>query len=87
MHGHVSKHDKMHRNPMGGTNKHGKHIITRREKGKGMDEATSIMVMHPKWLQPKGLTGVECNHTTTNPLRASSVAKPRTREANIEDKA
>ena len=34
----------------------------------------------------QGLTGVECNHTTTNPLRESSMAKPRTREANMEDK-
>ena len=30
--------------------------------------------------------GVKCNHTTTNPLRASSVAKPRTREANTSIK-
>ena len=28
------------------------------------------------------LMGVRCNHTTTNPLRVSNVAKPRTREAN-----
>ena len=34
----------------------------------------------------QGLIGVGCNHTTTNPLRASSVTKPRTREANMEDK-
>ena len=27
MHGHVSKHVKMHIKPRGGTNKHGKHII------------------------------------------------------------
>ena len=27
MHEHVSKRVKMHRKPMGGTNKHGKHII------------------------------------------------------------
>ena len=35
----------------------------------------------------QGLMGVECNHATTNPLKASSVAKLRTRKANIEDKA
>ena len=33
MHGHVSKHEKMHRKPMDGINKHGKHIITRNGKG------------------------------------------------------
>ena len=36
--------------PMGGTNKLGKYIITRSGKGEGMRKATSIMVMHPKWL-------------------------------------
>ena len=34
----------------------------------------------------QGLMGVECNHTTTNPLRASSMVKPRTREANMSIK-
>ena len=34
----------------------------------------------------KGLAGVSCNHTAINPLRASSVAKPRTREANASIK-
>ena len=52
MHGHVSKHVKMHIKPMGGTNKHGKHIITRSGKGEGMRNATGITVMHPKWLHP-----------------------------------
>ena len=33
MHGHVSKHVKMHRKTMDGINKHGKHIITRNGKG------------------------------------------------------
>ena len=31
----------------------------------------------------QGLMGVGCNHATKNSLRASSMAKPRTREANI----
>ena len=31
----------------------------------------------------QGLMGVGCNHTTINPLRVSSMGKPRTREANI----
>ena len=31
--------------------------------------------------------GVESNHATTNLLKALSVAKLRTREANMEDKA
>ena len=34
----------------------------------------------------QGLMGVECNHTTTNPLKALNVAKPRTREANTSIK-
>ena len=33
MHGYVSKHVKMHKKPMGGTNKHGKYIIARSGKG------------------------------------------------------
>ena len=52
MHEHVSKHVKMHRKPMGGTNKHGKHIITRSGKGKGMHKATRHPETHPKWLHP-----------------------------------
>ena len=35
----------------------------------------------------QGHMGVECNHTTTNLLRVSNVVKPRTREANMKDKA
>ena len=34
----------------------------------------------------QGHMGVECNHTTTNPLRVSNMAKPRTREANTSIK-
>ena len=34
----------------------------------------------------QGLMGVGCNHTTTNSLRASNVAKPRTRETNTSIK-
>ena len=34
----------------------------------------------------KCLMGVGCNHTTTNPLRASSVAKPRSKEASTSIK-
>ena len=53
MHELVSKHVKMHRKPTGGTNKHGKHIIARNGKGKGMHEATRHPETHPKWLHPK----------------------------------
>ena len=82
MHEHVSKHVKMHRKPMGGTNKHGKHIIARSGKGERYARSNwhhgdaSQMVT-----SKQGLMGIECNHTTTNLLRALSVAKPRTREA------
>ena len=34
----------------------------------------------------QGLMGVGRNHITTNPLRASSMAKPRTRKANTSIK-
>ena len=65
MHGHVSKRVKMHIKPMGGTNKHGKHIIARSGKGKGMHVATGIMVMHPKWLHPHKASWVSV--VTTQP--------------------
>ena len=52
MHGHVSKLVKMHRKPTGGTNKHGKHSIARRGKGKGMYEATWHLEILPKWSHP-----------------------------------
>ena len=37
-------------------------------------------------ISKQGLIGVRCNRITTNPLRASSVVKPRTREANTSIK-
>ena len=83
MHEHVSKRVKMHRNPMGGTNKHGKRIIAQSEKWERCARSNwyhgdaSQMVTFKQ-----GLMGVGCNHTTTNLLRASSMAKLRTREAN-----
>ena len=52
------------------------------EKGKGAHEATNIMAMHPQMVtSEQGLMGVGCNHTITNPLRATNVAKLRTRDA------
>ena len=42
----------MHRKPMGGVNKHGKHSIARSRKGKGMHGATRRPKTHPKWLHP-----------------------------------
>ena len=66
MHGHVSKHVKMHRKPTGGTNKHGKHIIAHgAEKGKGMHEVTGIMAMHLEWLHPNKASWV--SNVTTQP--------------------
>ena len=50
MHGHVSKCVKMHRKPMGGANKRGKHSITWSGEGKGMHGATWHPKMPPKWL-------------------------------------
>ena len=92
MHEHVSKCVKMHRKPTGGANKHGKHIITRSGKERGMHKATGIMEMPPKWLHPD--KALWASDVTTQPqpakgvkLRASSIAKPRTGEASTEDKA
>ena len=81
MHGHVSKPVKMHIKPTDGTNKHGKHIIA--QSGKGGKVCTKQPDIQRRI--PSGYTQtrphVRCNHTTTNLLRASSVAKPRTRKA------
>ena len=87
MHGHVSKHVKMQRKPTSSTNKHGKHIIAWSGKGEGVHKATGIMAMHPQMVTSKqSLMGVGCNHTTINLLKASSMAKPRTRQANTSIK-
>ena len=77
MHGHVSKRVKMQRKPIGGANKYGKHSIARNGKGEGYAQSNwhhndAFQVVTSK----QDLMGIECNHTTTNPLRASSVAKP-----------
>ena len=69
----------MHRKPTGGINKHGKHTIAR--NGKGKKVCTKQPAPSQVVTSKQGFMGVECNHTTTNPLRASSLAKPRTREA------
>ena len=87
MHEHVNKCVKMHRKPMSGTNKHGKHIIARSGKGERYARSNwhhgdaSQMVT-----SKQGLIGIGCNHTTTNSLKALNVAKPRTREANTSTK-
>ena len=87
MHGHVSKRVKMHRKPTSGANKHGKHIIAWSGKGERYARSNQYHGDASQMATSKqGLTGVRCNHTTTNPLRASSVAKPRTREANTSIK-
>ena len=52
MHEHVSKRVKMHRKPMGGTNKHGKHNIAQSGKGKGTRGTTQHPKIPPKWLHP-----------------------------------
>ena len=77
----------MHRKPMDGANKLGKHIIARsgkreRHARSNWHHGDASQMVTSK----QGLTGVGCNHTTTNPLRVSSIAKPRTREANTSIK-
>ena len=87
MHGHEGKHVKMHLKATSGTNKHGKHIIAQNGKGERYARSNRYHGDASQMVTPKqGLMSVECNHTTTNPLRASSVAKPRTREASTSIK-
>ena len=87
MHGHVSKNVKMHRKPTGGTNKHGKHIIARNKKRKRYARSNRHQGDASQMVTSKrGLMGVGFTQTTTNSLRASSMTKPRTREANTSIK-
>ena len=82
MHGHVNKRVKVHRNPTGGTNEHGKHIIARSGKGERYAQSNRHCGDASQMVTSKqGLMGVGYNHTTTNLLRASSVAKPRSKQA------
>ena len=87
MHGHISKSVKMQRKPTSGTNKHGKHRIARSRKRERYARSNwhhgdaSQMVT-----SKQGLMGVECNHIAINLLRASGVAKSRTRDANASIK-
>ena len=88
MHELVSKCVKMHIKPTGGTNKHGKHIIARSKKRERYAQSNRHHDDASQMVTPKqGLMGIECNHTTTNLLRASSMARLRTRKASMEDKA
>ena len=87
MHGRVSKRVKMHRKLMGGTNKHGKHSIARGRKGERYAQSNQHHGNASQVVASKqGLMGVKCNHTTTNPLRVSSVAKSTTKDANTSIK-
>ena len=87
MHGHISKRVKMHRKPTGGTCKHAKHIIAQSGRGERYAQSNQNHGDASQMVTSKqGLIGVKCNHTTTSPLKASSVAKPRTREANTSIK-
>ena len=87
MHGQVSKCVKVHIKPIGGKKKHGKHIVARSRKGEryariNRHHSDASQVVTPK----QGLMGVGSNHITTNPLRASSMVKPKTREASTSIK-
>ena len=87
MHGHVSKRVKMQRKPTSVTNKYSKHIIAQSGKGERYAQSNrhhgdASQVVTSK----QGLMGIGRNHITTNLLRASNVAKPRTKEANTSIK-
>ena len=65
----------MHRKPTGGTNKHGKHIIAWSGKGERYAQSNRHHGdAHHMVTSKQGLMGVGCNHATTNPLKALSVA-------------
>ena len=67
----------MHRKPTGGTNKHEKHIIAWSGKGERYARSNQHHGDASQMVTSKqGLMGVRYNRTTTNPLRALSVAKP-----------
>ena len=77
----------MQRKPTGGTNKHDKHIFVRSEKGEryawsNRHRGDASQVVTSK----KGLVDVGYSYITTNSLRVSNMAKPRTREANTSIK-
>ena len=77
MHGHVSKCVKMHKKQTGGTNKHGKHIIAQNRKGERYTRSNQHHGDISQMVTSKqGLMGIECNRTTTNPLKLSSATKP-----------
>ena len=79
----MSKRVNMHRKPTGGTNKHGKRIITWSGKGERYARSNRLYSDASQVVTSKqGLIGVRCKHATTNSLMASSVAKTRTREAS-----
>ena len=88
MHGHVNKRVKMHKRSTGSANKHGKHIIAQSGKREGYARRNPTFGDASQMVTPnQSLMGVGCNHTTTNLLKASNVAQPRSRVANMEDKA
>ena len=75
MHEHVSKRVRMHRKPMSGINKHGKHIIIHSRKGERYARSNWYHGDASQMVTSKqGLMGIGCNHTTTNLLKVSSVA-------------
>ena len=84
---HVRKRIKMHIKPTGGTNKYGKHNIARIRKGERFARSNRHHGNASQVVTSKlGLMGIGYNYANTNLLRASSVAKPRTRKAIMEDK-
>ena len=77
----------MQRKPTGGTNKHSKRNITWSRKREGYAWSNLAFGDASQVVTPEqGLVGDGCNHTTTNLLKASNMAKPRSREANTSIK-
>ena len=82
MHEHVSKSVKIYRKPTSGTNKHRAEWKREGYAWSNPESGDASQMVASE----QGLMGIGCNHTTINPLRASSVAKPRTKEANTSIK-
>ena len=88
MHEHVNKHAKMHKNEesqMGGKKEARQAYQHRMEWRKVCTKHTNTMKVYltSGYIQTNPRRD-GCNHTSTNPWRAQSMTKPRSREANME---
>ena len=87
MHKHVGKHAKMQRKPNRWCKASKANISTLHGAEKDVNqEHQHHRGISRKWLHPINLRRDQCNHTNISPQRAQSMAKPRSREANMQIK-